>query len=70
MMTGEQLTGVSRIIGALGSEMDVGMTFMDDTEKEVLHKLDEAGVYAREVCVESRGGALDGARESAGLRGA
>jgi stage II sporulation protein E len=57
-VTGEQLKGVSRIIGALGAEMDVGMTFLDEAEKEVMRKLDEAGVHTKEVCVESRGGAI------------
>ena len=57
-VTGEQLMGVSRIIGALGLEMDVGMAFLDEAEKEVLHKLDEAGIHAKEVCVESRGNAV------------
>ncbi len=57
-VTGEQLMEVSRIIGALGSEMDVGMTFLDDAEKEVMHKLDEAGIHAKEVCVEKKGGAV------------
>ena len=57
-VTGEQLTGVARIVEALGQEMDVGMAFLDEAEKEVLHKLDEAGVHPREVCVEQRGGAI------------
>lgn len=57
-VTGEQLQGVSRIIGALGAEIDVGMTFLDEAEKEVIRRLDTAGIQTKEVCVESRGGAI------------
>ncbi|MEZ4357473.1 MAG: stage II sporulation protein E [Eubacteriales bacterium] len=53
LVTGEQLVGVSRIIGALGYEMDLGLSFLDEAEEDIRNRLVKNGIAVKEVAVES-----------------
>lgn len=58
LVTGEQLMGVSRIIGALGYEMDLGLSFLDESEEDIRNRLIKNSIAVKEVAVESFNGAI------------
>ncbi|MBQ9941529.1 MAG: stage II sporulation protein E [Christensenellaceae bacterium] len=68
-MVGDQLEGVSRVIGSLLKEVEVDIRFRPDLEDEIRLKLDELGVDVREVSAAMVGGALQVSLRVQGCRG-
>lgn len=59
-LVGQQLDGVSEVVGQLAEELDISIEFKKDLEESISLELDKAGIRTKEVLViEKAGGVIE-----------